>query len=111
MNGVIFFDMRNYTSDGIRVWCSAERAELIRFDMRLKRADRKGIRVTISWPEDTMTVCSTFMSCLLAKSVEALGAEEFRRRYTTRGPAHVVREVEEMIERCARTHSPLPATR
>lgn len=104
----IAFDMREYTSPGCRVWAGYERGEIIRRGMRLDALDRHGMRVVLNFPDDTMSIGSTFLNGLVGPAIRSLGADVFRQQYAIL-PTRFHSTVDDVIRFCSCVHSPLPS--
>lgn len=78
-------DLSQYREGGIGLYSGNPRGAAVRKAAGLDRCDERGEQVSITIPDDVFAVTASFLSGLLAKSIRALGEEEFRRRYSVEG--------------------------
>lgn len=79
--------LATYSSPGVGILAGRDRGERARKEEKLDSLDRaEEVEVTVVIPEHIYSVNSSFFLGMFDRSIRALGAEGFRRRYKFVGP-------------------------
>ena len=76
----------NYTKPDVGVLAGRDRGEKARKEEGLDQLDRGDSVVTVVIPDSVYSVNSSFFLGMFDKSIQLLGADDFRRRYVFVGP-------------------------
>ncbi|MDU0329399.1 hypothetical protein RW092_04180 [Paenibacillus sp. 3LSP] len=96
------------TNSKSRVFSGRDRGEIARAKLDLDHEDNltEDI-VTIVFPDDTISLNSSFFLGLFGKSVRKLGEQGFEKKYQFRCSESILKSVKDGIQRALKTSGPL----
>lgn len=95
------------TNNKSRVFSGRDRGEFARKKLNLDEEDKIDEVVTVIFPEDTISLNSSFFLGLFGKSVRFLSEQKFEKKYHFRASASILNSVKDGIQRAMKTSDPL----
>lgn len=99
-------DLDSYRDPRSRIFSGRARGEQVRLAAKLPELDISTDRVEIHVPEDVFSVTSSFFLGMFRDSINTLGEEGFRKKFSFAGK-NIQRVVDESIREALKRSSPL----
>lgn len=100
-------NLNNHTKKGSRVLSGRNEGKEVRKKFSLELIDRNNENVTVIFPDDIISLNSSFFLGLFGPSVRFLGKHGFQEKYRFICPEFVKKSIEDGIERAIKTSNPL----
>lgn len=104
---MIKYNMENYKKEKSRVFSGRTEGNKVRERLKLDELDNKPEEVILSFPEDIISLNSSFFLGAFGPSVRKLGKENFKSKYKFECSEFIKRSIEDGIERALKTSNPL----
>lgn len=100
-------DLNKFKNSGSRVLSGRNEGKKAREKLNLDSVDNDAENVSVIFPEDIISLNSSFFLGLFGPSVRNLGENEFVKKYTFICPDFIKKSVNDGIERALKTSNPL----
>lgn len=102
------YDLNQFkTNNKSRVFSGRDRGQIAREKLGLDNEDLREETVQIIFPNDTISLNSSFFLGLFGKSVRSLGEHNFEKKYQFECSEFILKSVKDGIQRALKTSEPL----
>ncbi len=101
------FELSNFKKDSSKVFSGRSEGQTLREKLRLDEFDKSEEKVSLIFPDDTISVNSSYFLGAFGPSIRTLGEIEFRNKFEFRYPEHLKRNIEDGIKRALKSSNPL----
>ena len=100
-------DLSNHRKGNSRVFSGRSEGKLVREKLKLDETEKTGEKFTIIFPEDTISLNSSFFLGVFGPSIRTLGKEKFKEVYDFECPDFIQSSIEDGIKRALKSSNPL----
>ena len=103
-------NLSNHIKENSKVLSGRLEGKNVRTKMQLDTEDEASEVVNITFPDDVISLNSSFFLGLFGPSVRRLGREKFKEKYNFVAPLFIKKSIEDGIERALKTSNSLKTT-
>lgn len=100
-------DLGNYRKGNSRVFSGRSEGKIVRKKLKLDEIDQTKEKLIIVFPEDTISLNSSFFLGVFGSSIRSLGKDKFKEVYEFECSGFIHSSIEDGIKRATKSSNPL----